>query len=127
MDLYSKPNGLDALIEQIKAKVLGTVYDISTAKGRDGCRSDAANVAKSKMAIDRLGKALSAEYKEIPKKIDAERRRAFDELEALQKQVRQPLNGKKLRKADLQNTTQQLCGSVNGSNASTLIPKHYGR
>lgn len=91
LDFYAKPNGLDVFIEQIKNKVLGTVYDITTQKGRDECRSDAAKVGRSKTAIEKLGKALSAEYKEIPKKIDAERRRAFDELEALQKQVRQPL------------------------------------
>lgn len=89
--VYSTPCGLDPLIEQIRDKVLGTVYDMSTAKGRDECRSDAAKVARSKTAIEKLGKALSAEYKEIPKKIDAERRRAFDELEALQKEVRRPL------------------------------------
>lgn len=89
--VYSNVGGLDPLIEQIRAKVAGTVYDMATAKGRDECRSDAAKVARSKTAIEKLGKALSAEYKEIPKKIDAERKRAFDELEALQKQVRQPL------------------------------------
>lgn len=91
LTVYSSVGGLDPLIEQIRAKVAGTVYDMSTAKGRDECRSDAAKVARSKTAIEKLGKALSAEYKEIPKKIDAERKRAFDELEALQKQVRQPL------------------------------------
>lgn len=89
--IYSNMGGLDPLIEQIRAKVAGTVYDMSTAKGRDECRSDAAKVARSKTAIEKLGKVLSAEYKEIPKKIDAERRRAFDALEALQAQVRQPL------------------------------------
>lgn len=89
--VYSTPGGLDPLIEQIREKVAGTVYDVSTAKGRDECRSDAAKVGRSKQAIEKLGKALSAEQKEIPKLIDAERRRAFDELEALQKKVREPL------------------------------------
>lgn len=91
LTVYSNVGGLDPLIEQIRAKVAGTVYDMTTKKGRDECASDAYKVAKSKAAIEKLGKALSAEYKEIPKKIDAERKRAFDELEALQKQVRQPL------------------------------------
>ena len=91
LQVYSTAGGLDPLIEQIREKVAGQVYDMSTAKGRDECRSDAAKVARSKTAIEKLGKALSAEYKEIPKKIDAERRRAFEALEALQAQVRQPL------------------------------------
>lgn len=91
LSVYSTAGGLDPLIEQIRAKVAGTVYDMNTAKGRDECRSDAAKVGRSKQAIERMGKDLSAYHKEVPKKIDAERKRAFDELEALQKQVRQPL------------------------------------
>ncbi|TAL82035.1 MAG: hypothetical protein EPN62_05615 [Candidimonas sp.] len=89
--IYSSVGGLDQLIDQIRAKVVGTIYDMKTVKGRSECASDAFKVAKSKTAIEKLGKALSAEYKEIPKKIDAERKRAFDALEALQKEVRQPL------------------------------------
>lgn len=116
--VYSVVGGLDPLIEQIRAKVAGTVYDMATAKGRDECRSDAAKVAKSKTAIERMGKALSAEYKEIPKKIDAERKRAFDALEALQKQVRQPLTEWEeaeeariaLLKADIQGIADQVDG-----------------
>ena len=92
LQVYSTAGGLDPLIEEIRNKVSGVVYDMTTAKGRAECASDAFKVAKSKTAIEKLGKALSAEYKEIPKKIDAERRRAFDELEALQKQVRRPLD-----------------------------------
>ena len=83
--VYSTPGGLDPFIQQVRDKVAGTVYDITTAKGRAECASDSFKVAKSKTAIEKLGKALSAEHKEIPKKIDAERRRAFDEMEALQK------------------------------------------
>src|SRR5690606_29972772 len=91
LQVYSTAGGLDPLIEQIRDKVIGTIYDMKTVKGRAECASDAFKVAKSKAAIEKLGKALSAEYKEIPKKIDAERRRAFDALEALQAQVREPL------------------------------------
>lgn len=89
--VYGTVGGLSPLIEQIRSKVAGTVYDMATTKGRSECASDAFKVAKSKAAIEKMGKALSATYKEIPKKIDAERKRAFDELEALQKQIRQPL------------------------------------
>ena len=89
--VYSTVGGLDPIIQQIREKVSGTVYDTKTVKGRNECASDAFKIAKSKAAIEKLGKALSAEYKEIPKKIDAERRRAFDELDALQKEIRQPL------------------------------------
>lgn len=91
LKVFTTVGGLDYLINEVRTKVSGTVYDISTKKGRDDCASDAYKVARSKAALDRFGKALSAEYKEIPKKIDAERKRAFDELEAIQKEVRKPL------------------------------------
>lgn len=91
LQVYSTPGGLDPLIDEIRDKVAGQVYDMTTRKGRDECASDAYKVARSKSAIEKLGAALSAQYKEIPKKIDAERRRAKEALEALQAQVRQPL------------------------------------
>src|SRR5690606_15074757 len=63
-----------------------------TKKGRDQCASDAYKVARSKQAVEKLGARLSAEYKEIPKKIDASRRRIKERFDALQEQIRQPLN-----------------------------------
>ena len=127
LQVYSTPGGLDPLIEQIREKVAGTVYDMSTAKGRAECASDAFKVAKSKTAIEKLGKALSAEYKEIPKKIDAERRRAFDALEALQAQVREPLTEWEqaeesriaLHKADIEDLSYQA-EMLDGMNSQEL-------
>lgn len=127
LQVYSTAGGLDPLIDQIREKVAGQVYDMSTAKGRDECRSDAAKVARSKMAIEKLGKALSAEYKEIPKKIDAERRRAFEALEALQAQVRQPLTEWEqaeesriaLHKADIEGLSYQA-EMLDGMNSQEL-------
>lgn len=92
LQVYSTAGGLDPLIEEIRNKVSGVVYDMTTAKGRAECASDAFKVAKSKTAIEKLGKALSAEYKEIPKKIDAERKRMRETLDALADEVRRPLD-----------------------------------
>lgn len=131
LQVYSTVGGLDPLIEQIREKVAGTVYDMTTARGRDECRSDAAKVARSKTAIEKLGKALSAEYKEIPKKIDAERRRAFEALEALQAQVRQPLTEWEqaeesrvaLHKADIEGLSYQaeMLDGVNSQELRTRL------
>ncbi|WP_348772791.1 hypothetical protein [Pseudomonas hormoni] len=49
-------------------------------------------VARSKTALDDVGKKLVADLKEVPKKIDAERKRVRDTLEAWQEEVRRPLN-----------------------------------
>lgn len=90
IQLFSE-GGLDAIIEKIEAEAKKQAVDISTAKGRDEVKSLAFKIAKSKTAIDKMGKELTAEWKEKSKKVDAERSRAWDRLEALQKEIRQPL------------------------------------
>jgi colicin import membrane protein len=83
--------GLDSLIERIETEARTTALDISTAKGRKEIASLAAKIAKSKTALDRMGKELVSGWKDQAKKVDVERSRAWDRLEALQKEIRQPL------------------------------------
>jgi len=90
--VYSAPNGLEPWLQKIRDEVLAFVPDTSTAKGRAAIASIAHNVAKSRVALDDAGKKLVAELKEVPKLIDAERKRMRETLEALQEQVRRPLN-----------------------------------
>jgi hypothetical protein len=90
--VYSAPNGLEPWLQKIRDEVLAFVPDTSTAKGRAAIASIAHKVAKSKVALDDAGKKLVAELKEVPKLIDAERKRMREDLEALQEQVRRPLN-----------------------------------
>lgn len=90
--VYSAPNGLEPWLQKIRDEVLAFVPDTSTAKGRAAIASIAHNVAKSRVALDDAGKKLVAELKEVPKLIDAERKRMREALEALQEQVRRPLN-----------------------------------
>src|SRR5690606_39227966 len=92
LQVFTTDEALDRLYEEVEAKVAGVVYDMTTKKGRDQCASDAYKVARSKQAVEKLGARLSAEYKEIPKKIDASRRRIKERFDALQEQIRQPLN-----------------------------------
>lgn len=92
LQVFTTEEALDQLYAEVEAQVVGVVYDMSTKKGRDQCASDAYKVARSKQAVEKLGAKLSAEYKEIPKKIDASRRRIKERFDALQEQVRQPLN-----------------------------------
>jgi hypothetical protein len=93
--VYSAANGLDPWLSQIRAEVdkfLSVLPDLATDKGRKAFASMAHKVAKSKTALDAVGKELSAQQKEVPKRIDAERKRVWDTLEAWQKEVRKPLD-----------------------------------
>ncbi|WP_368640444.1 hypothetical protein ABRZ04_04315 [Castellaniella ginsengisoli] len=91
LQVYQQPQGLDPYIERIRAEVTGHVPDLTTKKGRDAIASLAFKVRRAKTALDTLGKQLVDDLKEIPKKIDAERKRMRETLDALADEVRQPL------------------------------------
>lgn len=91
LEVYQKQNGLDPFLEQIKREIDSFVPDVTTKKGRDAIASMAYKVAKSKTALDDVGKELVADLKELPKKIDAERKRVREILDAWRDQVRKPL------------------------------------
>ena len=84
-------NGLDPLIDRIERDTRTIVLDVSTKKGREQIASLSYMVAKSKTALDKMGQDLVADWKKNSKKVDAERARAWNRLEALQKEIRQPL------------------------------------
>ena len=91
LQVFQAANGLDPYLQQIRAEIDAFVPDVSTKKGRDAIASIAHKVARSKTALDNVGKELVAELKEIPKKIDAERKRMRDTLDAWKDEVRAPL------------------------------------
>lgn len=91
MQVYQKPGGLDPWLQKIRDEVTGHTPDLSTRKGREQIASLAFKVRKSKTALDALGKQLVDDLKEVPKKIDAERKRMRDQLDALAEEVRHPL------------------------------------
>jgi hypothetical protein len=90
---FFKPNGSAEILEGIKAAVRAQAaqLDISTEQRRAKIASLAYAVAKDKNRLDDEGKNLVAATKEAIKAIDKERARVWDEMEALQKEVRQPL------------------------------------
>lgn len=91
LQVYSAANGLDPFLQKIREEIDGFVPDVTTRKGREAIASIAYKVARSKTALDNVGKELVAELKEVPKKIDAERKRMRDLLESWQDEVRKPL------------------------------------
>ena len=91
LQVYSSANGLDPFLAKIREEIDGFTPDVTTRKGRDAIASIAYKVARSKTALDNVGKELVAELKEVPKKIDAERKRMRDLLDGWQEEVRRPL------------------------------------
>ncbi|WP_439851124.1 hypothetical protein ACTACG_07190 [Pseudomonas syringae] len=92
--VFSTANGLEPWLQQVRLKVdefQKSIPDLKTRKGREAVASMAHQIAKSKTALEAVGKEISAQQKEIPKKIDAERKRVWDMLESWQKEVRKPL------------------------------------
>lgn len=91
LQVFSSPLGLDPYLQKIKDELDAFVPDVSTKKGRDAIASIAYKVAKGKTALDNIGKDLVAELKDVPKKIDAERKRMRDLLDLWKDEVRRPL------------------------------------
>lgn len=88
---FNNANGIQAIVDQIKAQVSSIVPDVTTVKGRKEIASLAYKVAQSKSAIDAEGKKLKEQYTVVTNKIDADRKFARDELDAERDRIRQPL------------------------------------
>jgi colicin import membrane protein len=84
--------GLDSVLADITAEVKSIVPDVTTTKGRKEITSLAHKVAKSKTALDALGKDLVSEWKSKAKLVDADRKKSRDYLDALRDEVRAPLD-----------------------------------
>ncbi|NIG20578.1 hypothetical protein F3J37_18035 [Pantoea sp. Al-1710] len=84
------PNGLNAYLDEIRNSV-NEVPDLSTAKGRARVASLAAQVSRSKTAIEKPGRDYLKRLKELPKEVEAELRRFVSECDAIRDETRRPL------------------------------------
>ena len=89
--LFTEGQGVAELLADIRQKATSLVPDITTAKGRKEIASIAHAVARTKTYLDGLGKEQTDKFKEIPKRIDANRKQIRDTLDALKDEVRAPL------------------------------------
>lgn len=83
--------GLDAFYEKAKAQVDGEVPDLSTTKGRKRIATLAADVSRSKTAVEAPGRAYNKHLKSLPKIIDKELREFCDKMDKLRDDTREPL------------------------------------
>ncbi len=72
LDLFTAPDKVQVLLSGIREKALAEQAlldtDLSKAKNRDAIKSLAYKVTQSKTYIDKAGKAVVDELKELPKK-----------------------------------------------------------
>lgn len=81
----------ESLINEIKEKAKDLPLDVTLKKNQEEISSFAYSISRTKTAIDKAGKELVDEYKELPKRIDAARKFYRDELDALRDQVLKPV------------------------------------
>ncbi|MFQ2543931.1 hypothetical protein ACK3Z0_11555 [Aeromonas caviae] len=121
--LFTEGQGVAELLADIRQKATSLVPDITTAKGRKEIASIAHAVARTKTYLDGLGKEQTDKFKEIPKRIDANRKQIRDTLDALKDEVRAPLTqyeaAEEARVAALQSRLARL--NELGSSASIEI------
>ncbi|SPY93740.1 Uncharacterised protein [Proteus mirabilis] len=95
LGLFTATEKVNQMLEYIKSlaeeerKELDS--DFSVAKNRKAFASLAYKVAQTKTYIDKEGKAVVDKLKELPKKVDANRKIFRDELDALSTDIRKPL------------------------------------
>lgn len=89
--VFTDEKAIDPILARVRKEIDAFVPDITTVSGRKAVASMAFKVAKSKTYLDGVGKKLVDEYKEIPKKIDATRKRVRDTLDEWKDEVRKPL------------------------------------
>jgi DNA repair exonuclease SbcCD ATPase subunit len=92
LEIFTTNTKLETLIDDVKRQVISVVPDVETVEGRKNIASVAYTVARTKVYLDNIGKELVAEYKELPKLIDAGRKYAREELDKLRDSVRAPLD-----------------------------------
>ncbi len=122
LEVFKADQGLDPYLQTIRGEVEAFLADppsLATNKGRQAYASMAHKIARSKTAIDNVGKELVAELKQLPKTIDAERKRWRDTLDAWKDEVRGPLNeweaAEEARKARHQDGVDRLRELADGS------------
>lgn len=90
-EIFKSKDAVEDLIEKLRAEVTSVVPDLSTSKGRKEIASLAYKVAKSKTALDEIGKDLVSDAKAKIKLVDDNRKIIRDKLDALKAEVRKPL------------------------------------
>jgi len=128
--LFTEGQGVTELLADIRKKASSLVPDVTTAKGRKEIASIAYAVAKTKTYLDGLGKELTDQYKEIPKRIDANRKAMRDYLDGLKDEVRAPLTQyEAVEEARVAALKERMAAFADAKQANSELPsaelEHY--
>ncbi len=91
MRVFTTENGVQPFLDKIRKHIDAFSGDAVTKEGRAEIKSMAYKVSQSKTYLEGFGKACADEVKEIPRKIDRNRKLMKDTLDAWRDEVRKPL------------------------------------
>lgn len=83
--------GVDRILADLKARAKSEPVDISTPQGRAALKSLCYKIARSKTALDGMGKDLGENHNAKWTAINKDRKRIRDDLDALNEEIRAPL------------------------------------
>lgn len=91
--VYASPHSVDAIIAEVERQAQAAAHGLTTEKagGRAEIKSVAHRVARTKTALDDLGKELASDWKAKSAAVDTQRRRIREALDAIKDAVRRPL------------------------------------
>jgi hypothetical protein len=107
-DLFTADGGLALIVNAIEDKVNSFELDMTTAKGRAEIRALAHKVTRSKTYLDAIGKEMVAELKDLPRRIDANRKMMRDSLDALAERTRADLTAYEERTKAISNRLNSI-------------------
>ena len=102
LNFFKDGANLDGLYNVVQAKARALVADVTTADGVSKVKSTARQIASIKKRVDDIGKDVVAELKDLPKQIDANRKKWREDMEALQDEIRKPVTEIENRQAEIE-------------------------
>lgn len=91
LSFFRNGANLDGLYNVVETKARALVADVTTKEGISQIKSTARQIASIKKRVDDIGKDVVAELKDLPKQIDANRKKWREDMEALQEEIRKPV------------------------------------
>lgn len=102
LNFFKDGANLDGLYNVVETKARALVADVTTADGVSKIKSTARQIASIKKRVDDIGKDVVAELKDLPKQIDANRKKWREDMEALQEEIRKPVTEIENRQAEIE-------------------------
>lgn len=102
LSFFKDGANLDGLYNVVEIKARALVADVTTKEGVSQIKSTARQIASIKKRVDDLGKDIVAELKDLPKQIDANRKKWREDMEALQDEIRKPVTEIENRQAEIE-------------------------